>query len=84
MFSVFCVVSWLALETLAVKARSPNYWTTKDFPLPLCFFLKYLYYDKVQRTSIVVQWLGLRGPSVGDPGLIPGQGTNGASPVAQR
>ena len=31
-----CVVFWLVLETLAVKAWSPNYWTTKEFPV---FFL---------------------------------------------
>ena len=27
------------------------------------------------RTSLVVQWLGLHAPNVGDPGLIPGQET---------
>ena len=27
-----------------------------------------------QGTSLVVQWLGLRTPDTGDPGLIPGQG----------
>ena len=34
----------------------------------------------VWETSLVVQWLRLRAPNAGDPGLIPGQGTRSHMP----
>ena len=33
----------------------------------------------ILRTSLVVQWLRLRAPNAGGPGMIPGQGTRSRS-----
>ena len=39
-----------------------------------------IYIKNLGGTSLVVQWLRLRVPSAGDPGLIPGQGTRSYMP----
>ena len=57
----------------AVKAWSPNPWTTREFPFIDPF-------NKYFGTCLVVQWLRLDAPSAGAPGSIPGQGAGSHMP----
>ena len=63
-------------ENWVTGTASPNtwlweLWLTHHFIPELFIELK----DEVGGTSLVVQWVRLRAPNAGGPGLFPGQGT---------
>ena len=70
----FCIPLPLPLLTKLINMRAENTYLKSGFFVCVFFFLKALL-----RTSLVVHWLRLCAPNVGDTGSIPGQGTRSHS-----